>query len=283
MAKTKLTPEEVKQLFSEIDERGVVDPNRRARERKRSEALNIDPLSGEDPSGSKVGLTITRAAVGFVVVVLVAIVGSQLWFGISRRLNTANLSESVTVASVERALKGGVEWGSGYTQFPEEFTIQEADETTGVIEVTVVDTTSENELQLLAGSQIQATAFATNALLNEKIDTVIYNVSVHRADDGSFQTSSFFGFLRPTGPLTSVVSFTWTKNASATGEGDWECHITGIDSEMAANLEEQLNSTSSVVDTLLAGGKTEEQQAEELEASRKSAENAIHEDPALLD
>ena len=68
------------------------------------------------------------------------------------------------------------EWGNGFTQFPREFTVNEASEKTGTIEVSVVDSDSRNELELLSNSQIQASALATNALLNEKINRVVYNV-----------------------------------------------------------------------------------------------------------
>ena len=83
--------------------------------------------------------TITKTAMAVVIGILVLIVGMQVGYGVMRRLNTANLSESVSVDTVSTALKGGLEWGNGFTQFPLDFTVDEADERTGTVEVTVLD------------------------------------------------------------------------------------------------------------------------------------------------
>ena len=159
--KNPLTPEEVTELFSEIDASGVLDPTlakkrtERMREKeaaakrgdkaalaqlrsedRASQAKHIDPLSEDDPSGSQVSHTITKTAMAVVIGILVLIVGMQVGYGVMRRLNTANLSESVSVDTVSTALKGGLEWGNGFTQFPLDFTVDEADERTGTVEVT---------------------------------------------------------------------------------------------------------------------------------------------------
>ena len=195
--KNPLTPEEVTELFSEIDASGVLDPTlakkrtERMREKeaavkrgdkatlarlrrgdragpfeaalaqlrsedRASQTKQIDPLSEDDPSGSQVSHTITKTAMAVVIGILVLIVGMQIGYGVMRRLNTANLSESVSVDTVSTALKGGLEWGNGFTQFPLDFTVDEADERTGTVEVTVLDTSSANELELLSNGQIQA-------------------------------------------------------------------------------------------------------------------------------
>ena len=158
--KNPLTPEEVTELFSEIDASGVLDPTlakkrtERMREKeaaakrgdkaalaqlrsedRASQAKHIDPLSEDDPSGSQVSHTITKTAMAVVIGILVLIVGMQIGYGVMRRLNTANLSESVSVDTVSTALKGGLEWGNGFTQFPLDFTVDEADERTGTVEV----------------------------------------------------------------------------------------------------------------------------------------------------
>ncbi len=202
--KNPLTPEEVTELFSEIDASGVLDPTlakkrtERMREKeaaakrgdkaalaqlrsedRASQTKQIDPLSEDDPSGSQVSHTITKTAMAVVIGILVLIVGMQIGYGVMRRLNTANLSESVSVDTVSTALKGGLEWGNGFTQFPLDFSVDEADERTGTVEVTVLDTSSANELELLSNGQIQAAALATNALLNDKIDRVVYNVHAY--------------------------------------------------------------------------------------------------------
>ncbi len=274
----KLTPDEVRQLFSEIDETGNVRL-KGMRSRRAGSQPDIDPLSGDDPSGSKVGRTITRIAVSFVVVILVVIVGAQLWYGVSRRFNTANLSRDASYDAVERALEGGVEWGNGFTQFPEEYSIGTASEELGIIEVSVIDTTSENDLELLAGSQIQATALATNALLNDKITKVVYNVSVYMNEEGEFQNSTFFGFVKPSGALRHMFTFTWTKSyARGSGDVNWDCHITLADQDIADRLKEQIG--TSFIDFDVLGGDTSMTE-EELARARAQAENEVHEDPSL--
>ena len=100
--KNPLTPEEVTELFSEIDASGVLDPTlakkrtERMREKeaaakrgdkaalaqlrsedRASQAKHIDPLSEDDPSGSQVSHTITKTAMAVVIGILVLIVGMQ--------------------------------------------------------------------------------------------------------------------------------------------------------------------------------------------------------------
>ncbi len=278
MAKrSKLTPDEVRQLFSEIDETGNVSLG--PRPPRGEDHPDVDPLSGDDPSGSKVGHAITRLAVAFVVVILVAIVGAQVWYGVSRRINTANLSEDVSYDSVERALEGGVEWGNGFTQFPDDYSIGTVDEDLGIIEVSVIDTTSGNDLELLAGSQIQATALSTNALLNDKITKVVYNVSVYMGEDGSFQNSSFFGFVKPSGTLKHMLTFTWTKSYSrGSGDVNWDCHITLADQGIADRLQEQMGSSFIDLDAIVGD---ESMTEEELARARERADVEVHEDASF--
>ena len=139
MAKgSKLAPEEVEELFSKIDASGVVRS-------KRSEPA-VDPLSDEDPSGSKVASSISRMGIAFIAGIIIFVVGMQVGYGVMRRLNTANLSDTVTTETVSRALEGGVEWGNGFTQFPADF---------------------------------------TNALLTDTINRVVYNVSAYVDEGGN--------------------------------------------------------------------------------------------------
>ena len=248
--KQQLTPEQVTEIFASLDSSGVLDPSDAARalsgkskRRPKRAARVVDPLSEEDPSGSDVSGRITKFSVAFLIIVLGVVVGLQFGYGILRRVNTTRLSEEVTFRSVYNALSGGVEWGSGYTEFPSDFTINRASERAGEIEVTVVDTSASGELELLSSSQIQATALATNAFLNEKINRVVYNVSVVTGKDGSFQNSSFFGFAEPEGIVTPKFTFTWTKHQASGPNGiDWECRITAADAEVASRIEEQINS-----------------------------------------
>ena len=210
-----LTADEAEELFSKVDETGHTNVETAQRQRRHRHltgtGVDIDPLSADDPSGSNVGKTIAKAAAIFVAGFFVLIVGTQLVFGYVRRSNTANLSTNVNVRTVASALRGGVEWGNGFTQFPEDFSVQEADENAGRVEVTVIDTTSETVLEALAGSQVQAAAFSTNALLNQNINTVTYHVQVYLDAQGKIATSSFFGFVKPSGNLTSLMTFVWTK------------------------------------------------------------------------
>lgn len=252
-----LSAEEAEALFATVDETGHSNESKARKEHRRRRArkasVDIDPLSGEDPSGSSVGRTITRAAVGFVTVFLAIVVIGQVSCGLARRAGTTRLTENVNVRAVASALHGGVEWGNGFTQFPEDFSVQEADESTGRIEVTVVDTSSKDEMECLSGSQIQAGALAVNALMNPNINQVIYHVNVHVGEDGKFQQSSLFGFLKPTGKIKQFATFVWTKTANAQGGVDFTCSIIGLDGEMADNLREKLAVSNNILERIGIG------------------------------
>ena len=272
-----MTPDEAEELFSELDASGELDPDRAAaregrakrrlfmrrtagvtavaereaadRERSRARAGKIDPLSEQDPSGSQVGKTISRTAVVVILGVFVFVLGMQIVYGVSRRLNTANLSDRTNSETVEHAMESGVEWGNGFTQFPQDFTVDEASEKTGVVEVSVVDTDFRNELELLSNSQIQASALATNALLNEKINRVVYNVYALVDESGAFQHDSLFGFIPARGARRAMLTFVWTKSQSSVPANiDWELKIIGMDDDLAEAIQEQVNSVSSLTE-----------------------------------
>lgn len=292
----KMTPEEVAELFSEIDESGLVDPVRaRDRERRRGawraarragdeQALEelreedrrsrkrrtIDPLSDEDPSGSTVGNTISRFGIILIVGVIVLVVGMQIGYGVMRRLNTANLSESVNAETVSRALAGGVEWGNGFTQFPEDFTVVEADERTGVVEVDVVSTASSNELELFSNSQLESSALATNALLNDNIYRVVYNVSARVDGNGNIVGDSLFRTSPDVAAEREMFSFIWTKSRSGESSNiGWELRIVGMDEEVAKRIQEQVNSVSSIIETPGVDQTDIEAQERELQMERE--------------
>ena len=272
--KNPLTPEEVTELFSEIDASGVLDPTlakkrtERMREKeaaakrgdkaalaqlrsedRASQAKHIDPLSEDDPSGSQVSHTITKTAMAVVIGILVLIVGMQVGYGVMRRLNTANLSESVSVDTVSTALKGGLEWGNGFTQFPLDFT--------------VLDTSSANELELLSNGQIQAAALATNALLNDKIDRVVYNVHAYIDEDSNIQHDSFFGMFPAQGHQSAILTFVWTKSSSNATSIDWKMRIVSMDDTIAERIQKQVNSVSSLIeDPVVSQTKIDEEKAE---------------------
>ena len=173
----------------------------------------------------------------------------QIVYGVSRRLNTANLSECADYETVTNAMQSGVEWGNGFTQFPEQFTVDEADERTGVVEVSVVDTQSKNELELLSNSQIQASALSTNALLNEKINRVVYKVYALTDDKGNFAHDQLFGFVPATGTRRAMLTFVWTKEKSAnTTYIDWNLKIIGMNDKLTDKIQTQVNSVSSLTD-----------------------------------
>ena len=92
------------------------------------------------PRARRSSKTISRTAVLVIMGVFVFVLGMQIVYGVSpRRLNTANLSDRANAETVSHAMDSGVEWGNGFTQFPREFTVNEASEKTGTIEVSVVD------------------------------------------------------------------------------------------------------------------------------------------------
>ena len=259
-----LTEDEALELFSELDDSGTIDPlvayehlrgdGKDAKggvlARRRKLHAKVDPLSEEDPSGSKAGEAISRTAILCILGVLVFVVGMQVVYGVSRRLNTANLSERADKDTVSNALSSGVEWGNGFTQFPEQFTVDEADEHAGVIEVSVTDTDSKNELELLSNSQIQASALSTNALLNEKINRVVYKVYALIDDDGNFAHDRFFGFLPARGTRKAMLTFIWTKEKSAnTTYIDWNLKIVGMNDKLTSKIQEQVNSVSSIAES----------------------------------
>ncbi len=257
--KGALTADEAEELFSRIDHTGHTDEDHARRRRRNkddgpniavaSSSAEVDPLTGEDPSGSVVEKVITRTAITFVLAFAAAVVVLQVVYGLQRRLSTSNLYETVNVRTVAAALEGGVEWGDGFTQFPEDFTVQEADENTGRVEVTVINTSSSSALGCFSTSQVQATAFAVNALLNPNIDTVVYHVSVHVDDDGNLQQSSLFGFLKPTGDVVSYITFVWTKTQSSSGV-NFRCTIAGIDETIEEELRNQVTTSFTPVEAL---------------------------------
>ena len=232
-------------------------------EDRASQTKQIDPLSEDDPSGSQVRHTITKTAMAVVIGILVLIVGMQIGYGVMRRLNTANLSESVSVDTVSTALKGGLEWGNGFTQFPLDFTVDEADERTGTVEVTVLDTSSANELELLSNGQIQAAALATNALLNDKIDRVVYNVHAYIDEDSNIQHDSFFGMFPARGHQSAILTFVWTKSSSTATNIDWKMHIVSMDDTISERIQKQVNLVSSLIeDPSVSQTKIDEEKAE---------------------
>ena len=253
--KGALSAEEAEELFSRVDHTGHTDEERARRQhaqrREKGMALDFDPLSDEDPSGSNVSKAITRATVIFVLVFLVGVVAAQVIFGYVRRAVTSTLAEEATVRTVVAALNGGVEWGDGFTQFPADFSVQEADENTGRVEVTVIDTASGSALECFSSSQVQSTAFAVNALLNPNIDTVVYHVSVHADEEGNIQQSGLFGFLEPKGDVTSFMTFVWTKTQSTSGV-NFSCTITGIDDGVQTELRDQVTTSLTPVEILSA-------------------------------
>lgn len=251
--KGALTADEAEALFATVDHTGHSDEERARRQhahrKEKGVSLDIDPLSEEDPSGSNVGQVIARTAVTFVVVFLVLVVVGQIAYGVVRRNNTANLSESATVRTVAAALNGGVEWGNGFTQFPEDFTVQEADENTGRIEVTVIDTSSDNALECFAGTAVQSQALAVNALLNPKINAVVYHVNVHKDAKGNIEHSSLFGFLKPTGDVSAYITYVWTKTQSSSGV-QFSMQVTGVDASMQEQLRDKITTSFTPVQIL---------------------------------
>lgn len=266
--KQRLTEEEVVRLFSSLDDSGQV----RREGAESGRARKVDPLSEDDPSGSRAGEAISRTAILAILGVLLLIVGMQVAYGVNRRLTTANLSENVDRETVAHALESGVEWGNGFTQFPQDYLVEEADERTGTVEVSVTDTSAKNELELLSNSQIEAAALATNALLNDRIDRVVYNVYALVDRGGNYQHDSFLGLKRATGNRKAMLTFIWTKKVSeSTSYIDWELQIIGMDDDVAEKIQKQVNSVSSLIDLERMG-----QQEIDEEAREGQLEHLLH-------
>lgn len=242
-----LSAEEAEELFTTVDETGHSDEERAKREHAhRSETgqgVDVDPLSGNDPSGDDVEKHIRKTAIGFVLIFLVCVTLAQVSCGVIRRANTANLSEDVSVLTVASAMRGGVDWGGGFTQFPADFTVQEADENTHRIEVTVLDTESSDALDCFSKAQIQAASLSVNALLNPDVNTVIYHVNVYVDQDGNFRTSQLFGFLQPTGETHAFATFVWTKATTTQGRVVFNCTVTGMDAKTQKALRDRITSS----------------------------------------
>lgn len=255
-----LSAQEAEELFSKVDNSGHTDEESAERQRKRRKekghGVDVDPLSTDDPSGSNVGSKIRRTAVVVLLLFVGIVVLTQVYVSAMRAEYTANLSNNVSVLTVAQALDGGVEWGNGFTQFSQEFSVQEADENTGRIEVTVIDTTSADALSCFSASQIQAAALSVNSLLNPNINTVIFHVNVYRGEDGEVRRSSFFSFFKPTGDLKPFITFIWTKNTTPGGQVTLNCTISGVDDELQELLRDQI--TSRFTPSSILGGAKED-------------------------
>lgn len=249
-----LNAERAETLFSTVDETGHTNAEtakkQRAHRRRFGNTVAVDPLSTDDPSGSNVERIIAITAVSFVAIFFVLVVASQVAIAVIRRNSTANLATEVSVKAVGSAMSGGVEWGNGFTQFPERFSVEEADENTHRIEVTVTDTTSKDYLEVFAGSQIQAAALSINALLNPNINTVIYHVQVYFNENNKLQHSNLFGILPPQGAPRTLMTFIWTKTTTDNGVR-FHCTIKGVDKEIADKL--RANITSSFTPNTIIG------------------------------
>lgn len=265
--KGSLNAEQAEELFGTVDETGHTNEEtarvQRKQRRSRGHGVDVDPLSNADPSGSNVGTKITRTAVGFVVVLLVSVIALQVITTLIRRASTADLAGNVNINTVNQALDHGVEWGTGFTQFPTDYSVQEADENTHRIEVTVTDTSSKNPLESFAGSQIQAAALAVNALLNQNINTVVYHVDVYEDEDGNVQQAGFFGLLKPSGSRKTLMTFIWSKTTTDNGVR-FNCSITGVNAKTAEQLHDSITSSitpntifSSILGTGQNGGSEE--------------------------
>ena len=242
-----LSGDEAEALFATVDETGHSNEERaRSQHTLRTQigkSVEVDPLAGEDPSGANTDQLITRSAIIFVSFFLVVVVLMQVGWGYVRRVTTTTLAEDASIRSLVSAMTMGVEWGGGFTQFPSEYTVHEADENTHRIEVTVIDSESSSELEVFSTAQVQASALAVNALLNPNIDTVVYHVKVRRDDHGHFQKARFFGFLRPTGASMPFMTFIWTKSAGDEGVR-FNCSIAGMDNETQQRLHDTITSKS---------------------------------------
>ena len=59
-----------------------------------------------------------------------------------------------------------------------------------------------------------------------------------------------FGFLRPTGDVTSYMTFVWTKTQSANGGVNFGCTITGINDAIQDEIRDQITTSFTPVQIL---------------------------------
>ena len=236
--------DQVEKLFSTVDDTGHSNEEKAAKQRthrmKKGTPRDVDPLSETNPAGSDIEKLIRRTAMIFVLITLAVVVVAQVSCGVARRAATANLSQEVSYETVFQALEGGVEWGDGFTQFPDDFKVLEANERTHRVEVEVINTDTDNEMDCFAASNIQATAFSINALLNPEIDTVVYHVDVHQSEKGEPQRSQVFGFLKPTGDVKRFMTFVWSKHATESGV-NFTSSITGVEPNLMNKLKDRVS------------------------------------------
>ena len=275
--KGALTGDEAEKLFEVVDETGHTNEEtarkQRARKQKKGSSVDFDPLAGEDPSGADTDRQITRMSFIVIAVFVAVVVSVQLGWSYLRRVTTSTLTEDASMRSVVSAINLGVEWGGGFTQFPPEFIVHEADENTHRIEVTVIDSDSPTDLDAFATAQVQSSALSVNALLNPNIDTVVYNVKLRRDDEGRIQNSTFFGFMRPKGVTSPFMTFVWHKTLADDGGLVFDCSITGLDEETQERLYGAITSKSTpaaIINYVMTGN--DKQTAENVLAAAKDNE-----------
>lgn len=88
-------------------------------------------------------------------------------------------------------------------------------------------------------------------------------MNVHVGDDGKFQQSSLFGFLKPTGNIKQFATFVWTKSTTADGGFNFTCMITGLDATSAENLRDKLTVQNNILDVIMPGASTGEAETDE--------------------
>ncbi len=249
MARKKYTlpnPDEVEALFATVDDTGHANKERAEEQRKNRELLGvpeqIDPLQNLTPGNTNVEKLIRTTTMVFVIAIFLIVVLSQVGCSVARRYATANLSSNVSYETVYKALDNGVEWGDGFTYFPDNFTVIEANERTHRVEVAVQNVTEETEANIISSSNIQATALAVNALLNPDIDVVVYHVDIHVDGEGNPETSKLFGLVRPKGETKRFLTYVWSKHVTSDGV-NFTSSITGVDADLMAKLTKDLNVT----------------------------------------
>ncbi len=251
MARKKYTlpnPDEVEALFATVDDTGHSNEKRAEEQRNTRKRLGVpeqvDPLQDVTPGNADVEKLIRTTTMVFVISVFLIVVLSQVGCSVARRYATSNLANNVSYDTVYKAMDNGVEWGDGFTYFPENFTVIEANEKTHRVEVSVVNVTGKNEVDIFSSSDIQSTALAVNALLNPDINVVVYHVDIYETPEGDPDTSKFFGFIKPTGEPKRFMTIVWSKHVTSEGV-NFTSSITGVDAELMDKLQKELNVTLS--------------------------------------
>ena len=150
----------------------------------------LDPIALNDPVGQSVEKVILRVGIAVVAVLVAGILLAQLACKNIQTWGIPDFSLGVTTDSVESALDHGITWGGDIVRFPtaDEYSFDAA---SGSVRVMVTNDSSRTFEQLVASSQVQATALAMNLFRDPTVHTVTYVVcGPVSTETGAFSTAA---------------------------------------------------------------------------------------------